>query len=67
MLYDVRFEPLFHEGRALSFPCDCQGHVDIDGLSVQTKRDYLFARAMIGREYSTPVVREHCELRNLAA
>ena len=25
--YEIRFQSLFHEGRALSFPCDAQGRV----------------------------------------
>ena len=36
---------------------DPQGHVDIDALSVEAKRNYLFARAMVGREFTVPVVR----------
>ena len=61
MLYEVRFQSLFQPGRALSFPCDQEGHVDIDALSVEAKRNYLYARAMIGREFSTPAV-HRCEL-----
>jgi len=61
MLYEVRFQSLFQPGRALSFPCDREGHVDIDALSVEAKRNYLYARAMIGREFSTPSVHA-CQL-----
>jgi hypothetical protein len=61
MHYEVRFQSLFQPGRALSFPCDREGHVDIDALSVEAKRNYLYARAMIGREFSTPSVHS-CEL-----
>ena len=60
MLYEVRFQSLFDEGRALCFPCDREGHVDIDALSVEAKRNYLFARAMVGREFATPSV-QACE------
>ncbi len=31
--YQRRFRSLFDEGRALAFPCDAQGHVDMDTLS----------------------------------
>jgi hypothetical protein len=54
--YQVRFQSLFHEGRALCFPCDPQGKVDMDALSSAAIRNYLFARAMVGREYAVPAV-----------
>jgi len=54
--YEVRFQSLFHEGRALSFPCDRDGRVDIDALSHKARGNYLFARAMVGREYAAPAV-----------
>ena len=54
--YEVRFQSLFDEGRALSFPCDREGRVDIDALTPKAKGNYLFARAMVGREYMTPAV-----------
>lgn len=56
--YEVRFRSLFNEGRALSFPCDSEGHVDLDALSPTALGNYLFARAMIGREFSSPTVLE---------
>lgn len=54
--YQVRYQSLFHEGRALCFPCDPQGHVDMDALSPSAIRNYLFARAMVGREFALPAV-----------
>jgi hypothetical protein len=57
--YEVRFQSLFHEGRALSFPCDRDGHVDMDALSAKARGNYLFARAMVGREYAAPAVLAH--------
>ncbi len=54
--YEVRFQSLFREGRALAFPCDESGHVDLDALSPQALGNYLFARAMVGREFATPAV-----------
>lgn len=54
--YEIRFPSLFRPGQALAFPCDCEGHVDLDALSERAKGNYLFARAMIGREYAIPRV-----------
>jgi hypothetical protein len=56
--FEVRFRSLFQEGRALSFPCDRLGHVDLDGLSPRALGNYLFARAMVGREFASPDVQE---------
>ena len=55
--FELRFQSLFHEGRALSFPCDDGGHVSLDGLSERARTNYLYARAVVGREYAVPVVR----------
>jgi hypothetical protein len=55
--FEIRFQSLFHEGRALSFPCDEQGHVAMDALSDRARENYLYARAVIGREYAYPMVR----------
>jgi hypothetical protein len=52
----VRFQSLFNEGKALSFPCDRQGRVDLDSLSPRAKGNYFFARAMVGREFALPAV-----------
>jgi hypothetical protein len=54
--YEIRFPSLFRAGQALAFPCDRHGHVDLDALSERAKGNYLFARAMVGREYATPLV-----------
>ncbi len=54
--YEVRFESLFQAGRSLSFPCDTEGHVDLDTLSPKALHNYLFARATVGREYAPPAV-----------
>jgi hypothetical protein len=55
--YELRFEHLFHEGRACSFPCDEAGHVDLDALTDAVKLNYYYARTVIGREFANPVVR----------
>lgn len=54
--YELRFDSLFHPGRALSFPCDAQGCVALDGLGERARSNYLFARAVVGREFATPQV-----------
>lgn len=54
--YELRFQSLFNEGRALAFPCDAQGRVDMDALSERARGNYLYARAVVGREYATPAV-----------
>ena len=54
--YELRFRSLFNEGRAYAFPCDAQGHVDMDSLSERSLNNYLYARSVIGREFSMPAV-----------
>jgi hypothetical protein len=54
--YELRFQSLFVPGRALSFPCDEGGQVDMDSLSDRARQNYLFARAVVGRDYDTPSV-----------
>lgn len=55
--YEIRFQSLFHEGRALCFPCDERGQVTLDALSDRARDNYLYARAVIGREYAYPMVK----------
>jgi hypothetical protein len=55
--FEVHFRSLLRHGVELAVPCDREGHVDLDGLSHRTKTEYLFARAMVGREYAIPTVR----------
>ena len=54
--YEIRFQSLFNEGRALSFPCDAQGRVELDALSDRARENYLYARAVVGMEYAYPKV-----------
>jgi len=54
--FELRFESLFHPGRALAFPCDARGRVELDGLSDPARRNYLYARAVVGREFANPSV-----------
>jgi len=58
--WELRFESLFQQGRGLAFPCDERGQVELDTLSERARRNYFYARAVVGREFATPaVVRGH--------
>ena len=60
--YELRYIHLAHAGRGYAFPCDEQGHVDIDRLSAKGRIHYLYARAVVGLELSFPrVVRADLE------
>ena len=52
--FEIRFQSLFHEGRGMVFPCDAEGQVNMDVLSERGRCNYLFARAMVGREFASP-------------
>ena len=55
--FEIRYQSLFSQGRALSFPCDAEGHVELDALSDRARDNYLYARAVVGREYAYPSIR----------
>ena len=55
--FELRFVSLFDEGRGYAFPCDAEGHVDLDRLSDRLKLNYLYVRKLIGRDFGTPAVR----------
>lgn len=54
--YEIRYRSLFDAGRALAFPCDAQGRVPMDELSQRAFVNYLYARALVGRDYAAPEV-----------
>ncbi len=54
--YELRFTGLFNRGRGFAFPCDAEGHVDMDRLTVHARLNYFYARAMVGSELSAPVI-----------
>ena len=54
--YELRFRDLFDEGRALAFPCDAQGQVDLDALSPRARSNYVHARIAIGRDFAVPAI-----------
>jgi hypothetical protein len=54
--HQLYFASLFHPGRALSFPCNRRGEVQIDALSERARNSYFFARTTVGRDYRVPIV-----------
>lgn len=54
--FELRFESLFNPGRAMAFPCNEQGAVELDSLSERARKNYFYARAVVGREFATPAV-----------
>ena len=54
--FQLRFRSLFDPGRGFAFPCDGSGRVDLDCLSETARNNYLYARAMVGRELEAPAV-----------
>lgn len=54
--FQLCFRSLFNSGRGFAFPCDPQGRVDMDQMSERVRNNYLFARAMVGRELAVPAV-----------
>ena len=54
--HHLYFAALFDTGRALSFPCDRGGEVQLDGLSERARNNYFFARTVVGRDYGLPIV-----------
>ena len=57
LAFELRFDPLVDEQVSLSFPCDERGQVDLDELCDRSRRDYLFAHTLIGRNFTSPVIR----------
>jgi hypothetical protein len=57
--YYLCFWSLFGIGRSFVFPCNAAGQVDMPALSRRERDNYLFARAMVGRELHAPSVQSH--------
>jgi len=55
-VFRLCFRSLFAAGRGYAFPCDREGRVDLDRLTEQGRINYLYARAMLGRELAAPLV-----------
>lgn len=54
--FEVQYRSLFVPGRAMAFPCDARGRVDLDALTARARNNYHFARGMVGRDYALPCV-----------
>ena len=54
--HELLFGSLYAHGPGIVVPCDETGNVDIDSLTQRMRNTYFGARAMIGREYSYPIV-----------
>jgi hypothetical protein len=54
--FELRFRSLFQDGRALAFACDADGRIDLDRLSERARQSYLYARALVGRDFAQPEV-----------
>lgn len=54
--FQLRFQSLFNSGHAYAFPCDSAGHVRMDSLGEHERNSYLFARALVGRDFDVPKV-----------
>ena len=54
--FQLCFRSLFDSGRGYAFPCAADGQVDLDLLSERARNNYLYARAMVGRELAVPAV-----------
>jgi hypothetical protein len=54
----LHFEPLTYQGAGLDIPCDPQGRVGLDALGDKLRNDYFFARALIGRLFDKPTVKQ---------
>lgn len=54
--YELRFRALTQGAQDFSFPCDADGHVDLDALSERARNAYFFARVVVGHELAAPRV-----------
>ncbi len=50
------FGPLQAAGSAYFIRCDAAGRVDLDGLDRRERLEYLYARALVGRDFDRPCV-----------
>ena len=55
--FELRYRSLSVHRASYAFPCDADGHVDVDSLGERARENYLWARAMVGCELLLPQVR----------
>ncbi len=49
---ELRFQSLRCDSEAFSFPCDEKGRADMDAMDHATLNNYLYARALVGMDFS---------------
>jgi hypothetical protein len=54
--YELRFQSIYHAGRARSFPCDATGQPLWDRLSERARLSLAEVEDMVGREFAAPAV-----------
>jgi hypothetical protein len=54
--FELRYRSLSPYRPGFAFPCDAQGQVNLDELSELARENYLYARAMVGRDLLQPQV-----------
>lgn len=57
MDYELRFQSLHDEDEVLSFPCDGNGRANMDAMDRVTLNRYLYARALVGLDFSAACMR----------
>lgn len=65
--FQLRFQSLFDTGRGYAFPCDAAGRVRLDALGERERNSYLFARALVGRDFAVPTIHEQAPAEAEAA
>ena len=59
--YELQFRSL-HSGCAfLCLPCDAKGHADMNVMSRATLNSYLYARALVGLDFSMSLAPLHSQ------
>lgn len=54
--FQLRYRSYFDPEAGFAFPCDERGHVELDSLTDRIRNNYLYARAMVGKELDAPHV-----------
>ena len=55
--YELYFQSSLRAGSGWSFPCDADGHVDMNAMTERVRNNYLFARALVAIDFHVPQVR----------
>jgi len=55
--FELHFQSLFLNGRALAFPCDAAGQVQWQAMSERARASFLRALESVGIEFAQPDVR----------